>query len=159
MTLSDLIQTDVDDVFFTTDEFAEVIKRYVGGVKGVVESVTALEFDDTRPRLHAPPSSLSAAGDCDHRSARGARVGANTRDVRLASVARRTAGRYYRLGALVYRQGGAPALLPSRRAPRHDHPAIARRTGICGRCGRADLRGLGSMASGTNDWTRARQSR
>lgn len=36
------MQTDVDSVFFATDDFAEVIKRYIGGEKGAVEFVTAL---------------------------------------------------------------------------------------------------------------------
>lgn len=67
MTLKTTIAGHVSTVFLDTTHFAETVKRYVGGVKGTVENVTALiAWDATqtaysRDRATSRASSLMVA--------------------------------------------------------------------------------------------------
>lgn len=42
MNLSDLMATDVDDVFMVTDDFAETMIRYIGGDSGNTSSIVGI---------------------------------------------------------------------------------------------------------------------
>ena len=56
MTLNEMIQSDVTDLFLNTDDFGETVVRFRGGKDGVRESITAIvtleetEFRDDRGR-------------------------------------------------------------------------------------------------------------
>ena len=69
MTLAAQILTDVDDVFFQEDDFAETVLRYVGGDDGSASSIVAafgadvVEPDDMRGRgyVHRIPMNIKEA--------------------------------------------------------------------------------------------------
>lgn len=69
MTLAAQILTDVTDVFFREDDFAETVLRYVGGNAGMASSIVAtfgadvVESDDMRGRgyVHRIPMNIKEA--------------------------------------------------------------------------------------------------
>lgn len=46
MSLNELIASDVDDVFLQVDDFAAVLKRFVGGDEGNLVVITGIPGDD-----------------------------------------------------------------------------------------------------------------